>query len=52
GRFVIEGLRTDSLMLGPIRISQLLSVLFLVAALVVMVARRRTKKLAWYWTSK
>lgn len=50
GRFVIEGMRTDSLMLGPIRISQLLSVIFFVSALIIMVARRRSKKLPWYWT--
>ena len=31
GRFVIEGLRTDSLMLGRIRISQLLAALFVLA---------------------
>ncbi len=30
GRFFIEGLRTDSLMLGPVRISQLLSLLLVV----------------------
>ena len=33
GRFVIEGLRTDSLMLGSIRISQLLALLCVFAAL-------------------
>lgn len=52
GRFVIEGMRTDSLMLGPIRISQLLSIVFLAVALVIMVTRRRAKNLSWYWTSK
>lgn len=50
GRFIIEGMRTDSLMLGPIRISQLLSVVFFISALIIMVARRRSKKLPWYWT--
>lgn len=35
GRFFIEGLRTDSLMLGQIRVSQLLAGLIVVAALVV-----------------
>ncbi len=38
GRFLIEGLRTDSLMLGPIRFSQLLSLLLAVicgAALII-----------------
>jgi phosphatidylglycerol:prolipoprotein diacylglycerol transferase len=34
GRMCIEGLRTDSLMAGPIRVSQLLSLLLCVAAVV------------------
>ena len=36
GRAFIEGLRTDSLMLGSVRISQLLSVLIVVACLAIM----------------
>ena len=32
-RFFVEGMRTDSLMLGPIRIAQLLSILFLIAGI-------------------
>lgn len=36
-RFVIEGLRVDSLMLGNIRISQLLSLVILVACLILLV---------------
>lgn len=40
GRFVIEGLRTDSLMFGPFRISQLLAGLFVVAAVVVWLVIR------------
>lgn len=51
GRFVIEGMRTDSLMLGTIRISQLLSLVFLIAALVILVVRRRFSKVDWYWKS-
>ena len=35
GRFFIEGLRTDSLMLGPIRMAQLISLVGILAALVV-----------------
>lgn len=42
GRAVIEGLRTDSLMLGSIRISQMLSIIGVVVALVVW-ALVRTK---------
>lgn len=34
GRFFIEGLRTDSLMLGPIRMAQLISLVGIVIALV------------------
>lgn len=50
GRFVVEGMRTDSLMLGPIRVSQLLSVVFLIGALTVGIWRRVKLKnrLAWY----
>lgn len=49
GRFVIEGMRTDSLMLGStIRVSQLLSVLFFIGALVVWIVRRHYKDIPWY----
>ena len=42
GRFFIEGMRTDSLMLlGTIRVSQLLSVVLFVGALIIWVYRRR-----------
>lgn len=40
GRAFIEGLRTDSLMLGTMRVSQLLSILLVVAAVAVIVSRR------------
>jgi len=36
GRFFIEGLRTDSLMLGPFRIAQVISFISVVAALIIM----------------
>ena len=49
GRFVIEGLRTDSLMIGStIRVSQLLSLVFVMAAVILWVARRRRGGLVWY----
>ncbi len=35
GRFFIEGLRTDSLMLGPIRVAQLISILIIVFSIIV-----------------
>ncbi|MDT6980101.1 prolipoprotein diacylglyceryl transferase [Levilactobacillus zymae] len=42
GRFFIEGMRTDSLMLGNvIRVSQLLSVILFVGAAVIWIYRRR-----------
>ncbi|WP_341779508.1 prolipoprotein diacylglyceryl transferase [Levilactobacillus sp. HBUAS70063] len=42
GRFFIEGMRTDSLMLfGGLRVSQLLSVVLFVGALIIWVYRRR-----------
>ena len=42
GRFFIEGMRTDSLMLfDTIRVAQLLSVLLIVGAVILMVYRRR-----------
>ncbi len=49
GRFVIEGMRTDSLMLGPIRISQLLSLVFVCGALILFIYRRRHLHLPWYF---
>ena len=48
GRFFIEGMRTDSLMLGNIRISQLLSVVYFVSALVILIIRRH-KNIPWYY---
>lgn len=41
GRFWIEGLRTDSLMLGNFRISQLLAAVFATALTVVFILRRK-----------
>ena len=49
GRFFIEGMRTDSLMLGPLRVSQGLSLVFFIAAIIIWVARRRHNvNLPWY----
>lgn len=42
-RFFIEGMRTDSLMLGPVRVSQLLSAILVVAGIVLIVVGRRRK---------
>lgn len=47
GRFVIEGMRTDSLMLLGLRISQWLSALLIILALILGIYRRR-KDLPYY----
>lgn len=45
GRFFIEGMRTDSLMLGPIRMAQLISlVLIAIAGVALVIMYRRTAK--------
>ena len=41
GRFFIEGLRTDSLYIGGIRVSQLLSALLFIFGIAVFVIRRK-----------
>lgn len=40
GRFIVEGFRTDSLMLGPIRVAQLVSVLLIVFSFLFIYYRR------------
>lgn len=40
GRFFIEGLRTDSLMLGNLRVSQALSAICVIAALILLFVKR------------
>lgn len=44
GRFWIEGLRTDSLYLGPVRVSQLLAGISCIAAIAVLVCRYKRIK--------
>lgn len=48
GRFFIEGMRTDSLMLGNLRISQILSILLFVGSIGTFIYRRKKLDLAWY----
>ena len=43
-RFFIEGLRTDSLMLGNIRIAQLVSISLVVFGIIIMVKSRKNEK--------
>lgn len=42
-RFLIEGLRTDSLWWGPIRVAQLISVLFILLGLVILYFAKKNK---------
>jgi len=41
GRFFIEGLRTDSLMLGPLRIAQVISLILIVISVYFLLKRRK-----------
>ena len=41
---MIEGLRTDSLMLGNFRVSQLLSVILVIAGIVIVILKRKSAK--------
>ncbi len=47
GRLLIEGLRTDSLMLGSVRVSQLLSLVLVVVGLVLLLRGQKARS-AWY----
>lgn len=40
GRFFVEGLRTDSLMLGDLRMAQVISIALVVGAIIILVFRR------------
>ena len=45
GRFLIEGLRTDSLYIGSIRVSQLVSlVLIMTGIIMIIMENKKTKK--------
>lgn len=46
GRFFIEGLRTDSLMLGPLRVAQIVSILGIIAGVsfIVSLFKRRNRR--------
>ncbi|SER85209.1 prolipoprotein diacylglyceryl transferase [Streptococcus gallolyticus] len=48
GRFVIEGMRTDSLMLFGIRVSQWLSALLVLIGVVLVIWRRKQKDVPYY----
>ena len=40
-RFFVEGLRTDSLMLGPLRIAQVMSIGLVVISIIFIIVRRK-----------
>lgn len=42
GRVVVEGFRTDSLMLGPLRMAQVMSLVLFTGALLILLYRRKT----------
>lgn len=44
GRFVVEGFRTDSLMLGTLRMAQVMSICLFVGAALVLLYRRKSNK--------
>jgi len=44
GRCVIESFRTDSLMLGPLRMAQVMSLCLMIGAFLVLLYRRKTGK--------
>lgn len=48
GRFVIEGMRTDSLMFMGLRVSQWLSAILVLVGLVALIWRRRQKTIPYY----
>ena len=48
GRVVIEGFRTDSLMLGPLRAAQVMSLLLFTGAMLVLIYQRKTGKIRTY----
>ena len=53
GRFFVEGMRTDSLMIGDtLRVSQLLSVILFVGAIITIIIRRKNSNNSWYLTDK
>lgn len=43
GRFAIEGLRTDSLMLGPLRMAQVISIIFIIASTILLMNANKYK---------
>ena len=43
-RFIIEAMRTDSLMLGPIKMAQLVSIVFVISGIIIFIKNIKSKK--------
>lgn len=41
-RFIIEAMRTDSLMLGPIKVAQLVSIVFVISGIVIIIKKAKS----------
>ena len=41
-RFIIEGMRTDSLMLGPIKMAQIVSIVFIISGIILFIKVRKS----------
>ncbi len=52
GRFFVEGMRTDSLMWGDFRVSQVLAILLIVVSLAIIVYRRIKQNPPYYMADK
>lgn len=52
GRFFIEGMRTDSLFTGQLRVAQVLSIVLIISALIIIVYRRRIYKEKYRYDGK
>lgn len=48
GRFMIEGMRTDSLYLGEIRVAQMVSILLIAGAIALIIYRRKIGQATYY----
>ena len=51
GRIFIESLRTDSLMIGPLRTAQVISIIAIVAVLALVIYRRKNEKEMVYYST-
>ena len=51
GRIFIESLRTDSLMLGPLRVAQVISIATIVAVVILVMYRRKNEKEMVYYSA-